>query len=115
MIIKRFDSLCKIHSNLFAFYCVKCKKNICVYCKEKHEFHDLIDLSKFKYTDEAKNKLDEEIKNMELKIINLDKIKEEIINKIDNLKKSSELEMKFIKILLLSYKCEEKRNNLFKF
>ena len=39
-------------------------------------------------------------------------MKQEIINKIENIKKSSELEMKFIKILLLSYKCEEKQNNL---
>ena len=88
------------------------QKNICVYCKAKHKLHDLIDLSELAYTDEDKNKLDEEIKNMELKMTNLDKIKQEIINKIDNLKKSSELEMKFIKILLLSYKCEEQQNNL---
>ena len=109
---QRYDSLCNIHSNLFSFYCIKCKINICIYCKSNHKSHDLIDLSTLVYTDEEKKKLDEEIKNMELKIINLDKIKQEIKNKIDNLKKSSELEMKFIKILLFAYEYEEKQNNL---
>ena len=28
---KRYDSLCKIHSNYFFSYCLKCKKNICIY------------------------------------------------------------------------------------
>ena len=110
--LNSYDALCKTHSNSFDFYCVKCKKNICAYCKVKHKFHDLIDLSEFDFNDEDKNKLDEEIKNMELKIINLDKIKQEIINKIDNLKKSSELEMKFIKILLSAYEYEQNQNNL---
>ena len=38
---KRYDSLCKIHSNFFYCYCSKCKKNICIYCKPSHESHDL--------------------------------------------------------------------------
>jgi len=109
---QRYDALCKIHSNTYDSYCNKCKKNICIYCKINHKSHDLIDLSTFIYTNEDKKKLEEEIKNIELKIMNLDKIKEEIINKIDKLKKSSELEMKFIKILLFSYEYEEKQNNL---
>ena len=112
IILNRYDSVCKVHSNTFCFYCIKCKANICIYCKANHEFHDLIDLSKFVYSDEEKNKINEEIKNMELKIKNLDLIKQEICNKIDDLKQSSELEMKFIKILLLSYNYEEKQKNL---
>ena len=108
----RYDSLCKVHSNLYSFFCIKCKKNICVYCKPNHEFHDLIDLSKFVYSDEEKNKINEEIKKMEQKIQNLDVIKQEICKKIDDLKKSSELEMRFMKLLLLSYNYEEKQKNL---
>ncbi len=49
---------------------------------------------------------------METKIANLCLVMQEIINKIENLKKSSELEMKFLKILLLTYKYEENQNNL---
>ena len=64
------------------------------------------------YSEESKNKLEEEIKNIEIKIKNLDIIKENIINEINKLKESSELEMKFIKILLYTYQYEEKQNNL---
>ena len=54
--IKRYDSLCKIHSNFYSFYCIKCKKNTCIYCKNEHIYHDLIDLSKEIYSDENKKK-----------------------------------------------------------
>ena len=109
---KRYDSFCKNHSNSFSFYCLKCKKNLCIYCKPKHEFHDLIDLSKFNYSEESKNKLEEKIKNIEKKIKDLDIIKNNIISKIDKLKKSSELEIKFFKILIYSFKYEESQNNI---
>ena len=29
---KRYDTLCKIHSNFFDSYCLDCKKYICIYC-----------------------------------------------------------------------------------
>jgi len=110
--IQRYDSFCKIHYNFFDYYCIKCKKNICVFCKSQHISHDKIDLSEFNYFDESKNKLEEQIKNIEKKIIDLDKIKEEIICEIDNIKKSSELEMKYYKILIYTYKYEESENNI---
>ena len=46
---KRYDSLCKMHSNTFCFYCIKCKQNLCIYCKSEHELNDLIDLSTLFY------------------------------------------------------------------
>ena len=69
---QRYDALCKIHSNTYDSYCNKCKRNICIYCKINHKSHDLIDLSTFIYTNEDNKKLEEEIKNIELKIMNLD-------------------------------------------
>ena len=51
---KRYDSLCKIHSNYFDSYCMKCKKNICIYCYPQHESHDLINLSKLNYSKNQK-------------------------------------------------------------
>jgi hypothetical protein len=112
LIYQRYDSLCKTHSNLFCCYCLKCKKNLCIYCKPNHEFHNLIDLSKFNYSEESKKKLEEEMNNIENKIKNLDNLKQNLISEIDKLKESSELEIKFIKILLFSYQYEEKQNNL---
>ena len=109
---KRYDSLCKIHSNYFSFYCKKCKKNLCIYCYPQHKSHELINLSEFNYSEESKKKLEEQIKNIEKKMIDLDIIKEEVISEIDNLKKSNELEMKFYKILVNTYKYEEIQNNI---
>ena len=108
----RYDSYCKIHSNYFCFYCENCKKNICIYCKPKHESHKLIDLSKLNYSEESKKKIEENIKNIEKKIMDLDIIKEEILLEIDKLKKSNELEMKFFKLLIYTYKYEENQNNI---
>ena len=110
--IKRYDSFCKIHSNFFSFYCIECKRNICIYCKPQHKSHDTIDLSDFKYFKESKNKIEEQIKSIEKKIVDLDKIKEEINSEIDKIKKSSELEMKFYKILIYTYQYEESLSNI---
>ena len=112
ILYKRYDALCKIHSNTYSFYCIKCKKNLCVYCKTEHKYHDIIELSEFNYSKESKKKLEEEIRNIENKINNLDIIKQNIITEINKLKESNELEMKFIKILLYSYEYEENQNNL---
>ena len=109
---KRYDALCKIHSNTYCSYCMKCKKNLCIYCKIEHKNHDLIDLSELNYSEESKKKLEEEIRNFENKINNLDIIKQNIITEINKLKESNELEMKFMKILLYSYEYEENLNNL---
>ena len=108
----RYDSFCKIHSNFFDCFCKKCKKNICIYCYPLHESHELINLSKFNYSEESRKKLEENIKNIEKKIIDLDIIKEEVLVEIDKLKKSNELEMKFFRLLLHTYKYEESQNNM---
>ena len=110
--IQKYDSFCKNHSNSFDYYCLKCKKNICIYCKTQHKSHDKIDLSEFNYSEESKNKIEEQITKIEKKIIDLDRIKEDVINEIDKIKKSSELEMKLYKILIDTYKYEENQNNI---
>jgi len=110
--IRRYDSTCKNHYNLFSFYCSDCKNNICIYCKPKHKSHKLIDLSEFNYSDESKSKLEDKIKNIEKKIQDLDIIKQDIINELEKLKISSETEIKFFKILTHTFKCEESQNNL---
>ena len=104
---RKFDSLCRIHSNSFSFFCMNCNKNLCIYCYPQHESHKLINLSKYNYSEDTKNKLLEQIK-----YIDLDIIKEEIISEIDKFKKSNELEMKYFKILVDTYNYEESQNNI---
>ena len=110
--IQRYDSLCKIHSNSFCFYCIKCQKNLCIYCQNEHKSHRIINLMEFAYTKDSKKKLKEEIKDIEMKIKNLDNIKINIIELINKIKESSELEIKFMNILLNSYEYEENQHNL---
>jgi len=56
--------------------------------------------------------LEEKIKNIEKKIEDLEIIKHNIINEIEKLKKSSESEIKFFKILAHTFKSEEGQKNL---
>ena len=52
-------------------------KNLCIYCQLESQFHDLINLFEFNYSEESKKKLEEEINNIENKINNLDIISQE--------------------------------------
>ena len=65
------------------YYCTKCKKNLCVYCYNHHKDHELLNLSEFNYTEESKKNLEKEIKNIQKKILDIDKIKDEIVSEID--------------------------------
>ena len=107
---KRYDSLCKSHFNFFSFYCLACKKNICIYCFNQHKSHEIINLSEFNISKESKIKTI--IKDIEKNILDLDVLKEEIIYKINNLKKSKELEMKFFKLLFNTFHYEESQKNI---
>ena len=69
-------------------------------------------LSKYNYNDESKKKLEDRIKSIEKKIEDLDIMKQNINIEIDKLKKSSEIEIKYFKILINTYKYEEIQNNL---
>jgi len=110
--INRYDALCKIHSNLYTWFCINCKKNLCAFCKIEHKNHNLIDLSEYIFSNEAKNKIENEIENLDSKLNNLECLKKDINLIIDNLKESNELEMIFIKFLLWTYEFEEKNKNL---
>ena len=60
--IDKYDSLSKIHSYLFSFYCSTCKKNLYPYCIESHEKHNLINLSQVKFSLENKIQLELDMK-----------------------------------------------------
>ena len=110
--INRYDALCKLHSNYYSFYCNKCQKNLCIYCKQDHDSHDIINIIQYKNSYEPTNKLEEKINNIEKKINGLEEIKKQIIFEIDKFKKIYELEIKFLKILLNTFKYEEIQNNI---
>jgi len=110
--IRRYDSLCTKHSNLYSAYCTKCKHNLCVYSIKKHRSHELINLNELYYSKQLKFRLKEEMDNIVNKIKDLDIIKENIVSEINKLKESTKFEMELIKILIKSYEYEESQKNL---
>ena len=110
--IRRFDSLCTKHFNLFSYYCEKCRKNLCIYCLKNHRFHELINISDNYFSTHSKLRLKEMIINIEKKIDELDIIGEKINKEIKKLKDSTKLEIKLLKILLKSYEYAGKKRNL---
>ena len=107
---KKYDFTCKYHLNPYSFYCNECKKNICSICKLEHKYHDLIDLPQFTYIDKDKIKL--KVNNLKSTIENLEKVKQEIVQLLDKLKKSTKIEMNFINILLSAYESSERHYDL---
>ena len=110
--IRRYDSLCTKHSNLYSAYCTKCRSNLCVYCLKSHRSHELINLSELNYSKKKKNILIDEMSNIENRMKELDKIKGNIVSEINKIKESTKLEMKLINILIETYDYEEARRNL---
>ena len=108
--IKRYDSFCKKHLNSFIWFCLNCKKNICIYCKKEHIFHQLILLPDFDF-DEKLN-LKNKIKNFELMLKNLDKIKEKLLYLINKLKDLTNLELKYLEKLISTYEYEKNQKNI---
>ena len=111
MNIRRYDSLCSEHSNLYSAYCIKCKKNLCVYCLKKHTYHEIINLSELNYSEKKKFALQEEMINIEKTIKDLDIIKEKIVSEINKIKESTIMEIKLINILIKAYEYEESQKN----
>ena len=110
--INRYDALCKLHSNYYAFYCNKCQKNLCIYCKQEHDTHDIINIIQYKNSYEPTNQLEQKIKNIEKKINGLEEIKKQIFAEIDKFKKIYDLEIKFFKILFNTFKYEDIQSNI---
>ena len=72
----------------------------------------LVDLIQFRNSIESTHKLEEKIKIFKEKINNLEEIKNKIIVEIDEFKKIYDLEIKFLNILLNTFKYEESQNNI---
>ena len=108
---KKYDTLCKIHSNTFCCFCIKCNKNLCPYCQLEHKNHDLKNLSEFNYSEESKKELEENIKTIEINIEKLKELKKKIINIFDEFKDSNELEIQFIKLLQYTYQNQLNQHN----
>ena len=84
-----------------------------MYCKFEHKNHKLIDLFEYNYFDfDSRKNLEKAIIDLEMKINNIEIIKQRIISLFEELKNSNQLEIQFIKTLLNTYNYEEEYKNL---
>jgi hypothetical protein len=103
---KKYDFICKIHSSLYSFYCINCKKNLCIRCEKEHINHEKISLINM-----IIDKKDLLIKLNEIK--NIINVYNENINKIieilNNMKKDVNNYYKLIEYMVNNYN-EKDRN-----
>jgi hypothetical protein len=114
--IEDFDNICPKHLKMYLYYCEKCKIPLCEKCPTLHKKHGLKTFGKLK---------EEKIKELENKIDEIEKIRNDIImkiqnwildlqNKLNEYKNKTQLELNFVKDILYSYKLNEFKSNEYK-
>ena len=111
-IISKFDSICCEHSNLYSYYCNNCKMNLCVFCKDEHDSHFLIQLNKLKISFDEKKDILKNISEVEIMVKNIEELKNEFIKCLSVFQDSNLIEIKFLKYLYDTYEFSEMRNNM---
>ena len=76
----QFEFNCKIHSKIIKGYCSSCKNNICEGCLNAHSNHNIIPLNKIGMSKEEISKSEKFIREIEINIKNMNKIKDDIIS-----------------------------------
>ena len=122
----QFEFKCKNHSKINEGYCLNCKKNICEECLNAHLNHDIISLNKIGMSKEEKIKTENLIKEIEINIDKMKKMKEDItlfINKIKDINENiniyenddknnfKEYYIKYLEIIKDNSKIEGNINN----
>ena len=88
--IPSFNFFCNKHSTNFSSYCVDCKKNICIKCKEKHSSHYLISFDKIGLNENEIKQIENIFEELDENINSFNKIKEDIQNVILKMKSIQE-------------------------
>ena len=107
--IKRYDAFCKKHSNFYTWFCKDCFINICALCYPEHQSHNLILLTNYDYSNQS---LINKIKDYNNAILNIKELEKTIISLFNQLKKSIQLEVNYLKKLYITYEFEKKHKNL---
>ena len=82
----QFEFNCKIHSKIIKGYCSSCKNNICEECLNAHSNHNIIPLNKIGMSKEEISKTEKLMREIEINIKNMNKIKEDIILFLNKIK-----------------------------
>ncbi len=100
-------SSCSIHYNRNMLYCKTCEKKICKECKINHQNHKIIDLNKYIFSIDEQKNLISSILEIEKEIVKLDKLKDEITEKLQKAIESNFYLLTFAKRYLLMARNEE--------
>ena len=90
-IYPKFEFNCNIHNKIFGGYCKNCNMNICEECLNNHINHNIIALNKIGMSDIEILKTDELIKEIEINMKNINKIKEDIISFLNKIKLNKDI------------------------
>ena len=101
------EYICNIHNEKYNSYCKECKKNICMFCENNHNDHELIYYGKLIIEDNKIIKKMEEIKK-EIDIFN-NNLKEKLIKLIKIIENIEEY-YKIIDNIITNYINNKKRN-----
>ena len=85
-----FEFNCKIHSKIIKAFCSDCNNNICDECLNDHLNHNIIPLNKIGMSKEEISKTEKLIREIEINIKNMNKIKEDIISFLNKIKSKNE-------------------------
>ena len=85
-IFPKFYFICKFHSKLLNYYCIKCKYNICDNCLYNHKLHEIISFKEIGINDSEKKEFEELIKKMNNNIEKLNMMKREMEEFLDDIK-----------------------------
>ena len=87
----KFEFNCNIHNKIIGSYCKNCKMNICEECLNDHINHNIINLNKIGMSDEEILKTEELLKEIEINMKNMNKIKEDIISFLNKIKLNKDI------------------------
>ena len=74
----QFEFNCKIHSKIIGGYCLNCKNNICEECFNNHLNHNMISFNKIGMNEEEKKISENLIKEIEINVNKINKMKEDL-------------------------------------
>ncbi len=90
----QFEFNCKIHSKIIGGYCLNCKNNICEECFNNHLNHNMISFNKIGMNEEEKKMSENLIKEIEINVNKINKMKEDLtlfINKFKDTKENTNI------------------------
>ena len=90
-IYPKFKFNCNIHNKIIGGYCKNCKMNICEECLNNHINHNIINLNKIGMNNEEKLKTNKLIKEIEINMKKMNKIKEDIISFLNKIQSNKDI------------------------